>query len=222
MRSSDQAKEAERSLRRVERDRQQQVGVVPGHAAAELHGEAALGGLATPALADRVQVLAETGRGVDLPHQSEAVVLAHARHGRAHRLHGAPVEAEGVARDDGLVAEIHLAEAVGAVEGHVGLAHGEEGHVPGPIAAEGQELADHAPVRAGSADRVGRHERVAAGVRVGDHRVAGGREEVALVGAQREVVEGVRAVGTDELAGARPVGGARLLAPRERAEHERG
>ncbi len=47
-------------------------------------------------------------------------------------------------------------------------------------------------LRAGRADRVGGDQRVAAHVGVGDHRLAVAREEVALVGPQREVVERVR------------------------------
>ena len=166
---------------------------------AELHREAALLGTVAPLLADLVELVdrAVAGR-VGLLDQLEAMVLADPVDGRADRLHVAALEAEVPAVEDRLVAEVERMEAALAVHRRRVLADGEERRLPALLGAIGEELVEHLADVLGRPDRVRGDHRVTADVGVGDQRLPVGGEEVALVAAQREVGERVRAVGADD------------------------
>ena len=127
------------------------------------------------------------------------VLLADPADGRAHGLHPAAVEGEGVAGDDRLVAEIDRVEAAVHVHSRRLLADREECDVPPAVAAEGDELVHDPGDRVRRPDGIRRRERVAAHVRIGDHRVSVAGEEVALAVVEVEVGERVAAVRVDEL-----------------------
>ena len=193
------------------------------------HREAALGPAAAPLLRDRAKFVRKPRLDVPNLDHARAIALAlEPRDGLPHLADRPSLERE-VARDhDRLVPEVDRLEAHGRVERKQPLARREDGRSPAAGLGDPPKLR-HELARFGRvSDRVAADQRDSMQDAVREERVPGGREEVALVVAQREERQRVEAGIADDAPGlgARPglvlqVRGDRAKPEVEGAEDER-
>ena len=132
--------------------------------------------------------------------------LAQARDRLAHLAHAAALEREGRRAQDGLVADRDRPHPPAAIQVEPLLRAVQHDHPPAALAAQAAEVLDQPGISSRRADRVAGHEGAPGDHAVGQEGVAGAREAVAAVGAQREERQAVAAVPIDEPAGAGAVG----------------